>query len=120
MGISWYVIEKLEPSLRDQLEQQLLNINNINTCSFLLDGVCGIHPMRPLACRQFNVLDKACIEGEDAFHTRRHDVMTPIKRFMDEAFDTMLPFYGIKHNSERRKANKQGVLHALAKVMREY
>ena len=119
MGMSWYVIEKLAPPLREQLQQQLQNIDSLSTCPFLLDGACSIHPMRPIACRQFNVLDKACADGEDAFHTRKGDVMIPIKRFTDDAFDTMLPFYGIKRKGERRKAIKQGALHALAKVMRD-
>jgi len=119
MGMSWYVIEKLQSPLREQLKQQLQDIDKVDTCPFLLDGSCSIHPMRPIACRQFNVLDKACADGEDAFHTRKKDVMIPIERFTNEAFDTMLPFYGIKRKGERRKAIKQGALHALAKVMRE-
>lgn len=119
MGMSWYVIEKLQAPLREQLKQQLQNIDNVDTCPFLLDGSCSVHPMRPIACRQFNVLDKACADGEDAFHTRKHDVMIPIEHFTNNAFDAMLPFYGIKRKGERRKAIKQGKLHALAKVMRE-
>ena len=119
MGMSWYVIEKLQSPLREQLKQQLQNIDKVDTCPFLLDGACSIHPMRPIACRQFNVLNRACAAGEDAFHTRKTDVMKPIKRFTDDAFDTMLPFYGIKRKGERKKAIKQGKLHALAKVMRD-
>ena len=119
MGMSWYVIEKLQSPLREQLRQQLQDIDNVDTCPFLLDGSCSIHPMRPIACRQFNVLNKACADGEDAFHTRKQDVMMPIERFTHEAFDIMLPFYGVKRKGERRKAIKQGALHALAKVMRD-
>ena len=117
--MSWYVIEKLQSPLREQLKQQLENSDTLDSCPFLLNGTCSIHPMRPIACRQFNVLDRPCAEGEDAFHSRKGDIMMPIKRFTDEAFDTMLPFYGIKRKSERRKAIKQGTLHAAAKVMRD-
>lgn len=119
MGMSWYVIEKLQSPLREQLKIQLTNINNIHTCPFLLDGSCSIHPMRPAACRQFNVLDKPCSDGEDAYHTRKQDVMMPIQHYIDNAFDTMLPFYGIKKKGERKKAIKQGALHSIAKAMRE-
>lgn len=119
MGMSWYIIEKLQSPLREQLKQQLENLDNINSCPFLLQGACSIHPMRPMACRQFNVINKPCAEGEDAFHTRRQDVITPIKKFADDAFDIMLPFYGVKKKAERRKAIKQGALHSVAKVMRE-
>ena len=119
MGMSWYIIEKLESPLREDLKHQLENINQIDTCPFLLKGSCSIHPMRPAACRQFNVLDTPCSEGEDAFHTRKQDVMMPIQHYIDNAFDTMLPFYGIKKKGERRKAIKQGALHSIAKSMRE-
>ncbi|RDH81408.1 MAG: YkgJ family cysteine cluster protein [endosymbiont of Galathealinum brachiosum] len=119
MGMSWYVIEKLQSPLREQLKAQLSNIDNIHTCPFLLEGSCSIHPMRPAACRQFNVLDKPCSDGEDAYHTRKQDVMIPIQHYIDNAFDTMLPFYGIKKKGERKKAIKQGTLHSIAKAMRE-
>ena len=46
-------------------------------------------------------------------------VMMPIEKFTHEAFNIMLPFYGVINKGERRKAIKQGRLHALAKVMRE-
>jgi len=119
MGMSWFLIEKLQGPLREALKQQLQQVDTLNSCPFLIDGACSIHPVRPIACRQFNVLDKACAEGEDAFHTRKGDVMMPIQRFTDEAFDVMLPFYGIKRKAERRKAIKKGALHSLAKVMRD-
>ena len=35
----------------------------------------------------------------------------------DEAIDTMLPFYGIKNKTGRRKAVKSGQIHQYAKVM---
>ena len=73
--------------------------------------------MRPIACRQFNVFDRVCAEGEDAFHTRRGDVLTPLRRYADEAYDLMLPFYGIKDRKERRAAVKSGRIHALARVL---
>lgn len=119
MGMSWYVIEKLASPVREQLKDQLSNLQQIDSCPFLIEGACSIHPMRPAACRQFNVLDTPCAIGEDAYHTRKQDVMMPIQHFIDNAFDTMLPFYGVKKKVERRKAIKQGKLHALAKVMRD-
>ena len=41
---------------------------------------------------------KVCTEGEDAYHTRRPDVLTPIHDYADEAFDVLLPFYGIQNS----------------------
>jgi len=46
-------------------------------------------------------------------------VLTPIKKYNDDAFNIMLPFYGIKNKAERRKMIKSGGMHQLAKVMRE-
>jgi len=119
MGMTWYCVEKLQSPLREQIREQLKNFLNHNGCPFLYEGACSIHSARPIACRQFNVLDKACAEGEDAFHTRRKDVMTPIVKFRDEAFNVMLPFYGITNKAEKRKAIKQGSMHGVARAMRD-
>ncbi len=119
MGMSWYAIEKMPQHLREQLRTQLENYAELTACPFLIDNACSIHPLRPVACRQFNVLDKSCVEGEDAYHRRRGDVMLPVEHFTHEAFDIMLPFYGIRKKAERRKAIKKGSIHALAKVMRD-
>jgi hypothetical protein len=47
------------------------------------------------------------------------DVLTPIRRFADQAFDRMLPFAGITNRKEQRNAIKTGRLHALARVLQE-
>ena len=119
MGMSWFAIEILDGELREQLKLQLDNLHNIKSCPFLINNVCSIHAMRPMACRNFNVFNKPCEEGEDAYYTRREDVLTPIKKYNDEAFDIMLPFYGIKNKAERRKMIKNGAMHQLAKVMKD-
>jgi hypothetical protein len=73
-----------------------------------------------MACRQFNVFDKVCVEGEDAYYTRRQDVLTPIRDYADEAFDVQLPFYGIKNSAERKRMIQSGEVHRLVKVLQEY
>lgn len=117
MGLYWYCNERLTGELRERLRQQLTNYTSGGACPFLVDDACSVHPMRPMACRQFNVFDRVCAEGEDAFHTRRKDVMTPIARFADAAFDRLLPFYGVKGKRERREAIRTGRVHALAQVL---
>ena len=119
MGMSWYATEVLEGELRERLKTQLKNLHSIQSCPFLIDNACSIHPVRPMACRSFNVFNKQCAEGEDAYYTRRQDVLTPIKKYTDDAFNVMLPFYGIKNKAERRKMIKAGGMHQMAKVMRE-
>lgn len=117
MGLYWYCNEALAGDLRQRLRTRLLGYAPGEPCPFLVDGACGIHPLRPMACRQFNVFDRPCAEGEDAFHTRRRDVMTPIRRYADAAFDRLLPFHGVSSRGERREAVASGRLHALAKPL---
>ena len=119
MGLYWYCSERLEGDQRDRLRRQLAGYQAGGACPFLIDETCTVHPMRPMACRQFNVFDRVCSEGEDAFHARRKDVMTPIARFADAAFDRLLPYYGIKGKRERREAIKSGRVHALARVLQD-
>jgi Fe-S-cluster containining protein len=117
VGMTWYATEKVQNPLRKKLAKQLKNYKDSETCPFLVDGTCSIHPLRPAACRQFNVFDKVCEEGEDAFHTRREDVMTPIQKYADKAFNAMLPFYGAKNRSQRRQVLKSGIIHTRARPM---
>ena len=117
VGLSWYVTEKIHGPVRERLNAQLQSHKRGDACPFLVDDVCAVHAMRPMACRHFNVFDRVCDEGEDAYYTRRQDVLTPIKRYMNGALDAMLPFYGITKKAERRKAIKTGKLHQLARVM---
>lgn len=119
MGLYWYAVEGLTGPLRERVAAQLEGFSTGAPCPFLVDGVCSVHPMRPVACRQFNVFDRVCEEGEDAFHTRPGDVMKPIRRFADEAFDRMLPFYGVNEKHARRLAVKTGQIHALARVLQQ-
>ncbi len=76
IGIYWYPVEKVAGRIRDKLEKQLAEYRPNTPCPFLVDAACSIHPMRPMACRQLNVFGKVCAEGEDAYHTRRQDVLT--------------------------------------------
>lgn len=119
MGIYWFASERMAIDLRAALRERLAGYRRGQPCPFLVAEVCSIHPLRPAACRQFNVLDRVCVEGEDAFYTRRGDVVTPIARYTEAAFHRMLPFYGIRDKRERHEAVKQGRLHALAQVLQE-
>jgi len=119
VGINWYVTEKGCGPVRDQLNERLLDYEEQAGCPFLVDEVCSIHAMRPMACRQFKVFDTVCRGGENAWHTRRQDVMEPLKKYSDQTFDVTLSFYGIDKKSERRKAIREYRLHGIARVPRE-
>ena len=118
-GLYWYIIEKSTGDIRERLKEQCRSFEKGNPCPFLIDGACGVHPMRPQACRQFNVFGTPCAEGEDAYYTRRQDVLTPIKKYKDDAMAKMLPFHNITGRAQRREAMKTGLLNNYVKVLQE-
>lgn len=119
-GIYWYAIEKMTGQIRNVLIEQLAGHAGRPPCPFLIENACSIYPVRPVACRQFIVFTKPCGQGEDPFHTRRADVLTPLPDFIDRAFFVMLPFYGIIKDSERTQAVRNKVLNARAVNLQEY
>jgi Fe-S-cluster containining protein len=120
IGITWYAVEKIHGDTRTKLIQQLRAHKPGEPCPLLIDDSCSVHPLRPMACRQFNVFDQVCTEGEDAYYTRRQDVLTPIRDYADQAFDVLLPFYGVKNSGERKRMIQAGEVHRLVKVLQEY
>jgi len=52
-----------------------------------------------------------CVEGEDAYYTRRQDVLTPTRDYVNEILDVLLPLSGIKNSGEVRR---------LVKVLQDY
>ena len=118
-GLYWYAMEKTENDQRKILKTNLNNFKGNDPCPFLIDGICGVHPMRPLACRHFNVFRKPCDENEDPYYTRRNDVMTPIKKYKEKALAAMLPFHKITQRSEKIKAMKTGLIHTYAQNLQE-
>ncbi len=119
VGIYWFVIEKTLGPERDIIKKQLASFRKGKGCPFLIAGVCAIHPVRPLACRHFNVFNKPCRPGEDPYYTRRKDVLTPNERFKQRALAAMLPFHGIKEPSEKKRLARAGILDSMVKNMQE-
>ena len=116
-GLIWYITEKISGLEREILKNNLLGFSRDRGCPFLIEQACSIHPMRPMACRQFNVFGTSCKEGEDPFHSRRHDVMDPVKKHVDQAFFIMLPYYGIEKESDRRKFIEAGEMHKMVREL---
>ncbi len=119
MGIAWYATEKLAGEQRQRVQQQLLHHRDLGACPFLLDEACAIHPLRPMACRQFNVFNTVCAVGEDAFHSRYSDVLRPDLKSKNEALREMLRHHQIKDGRERRRLVETGEVHRLAQSLRE-
>jgi Fe-S-cluster containining protein len=117
VGIYWYVIEKMAEPLRSTVKKRLLDHKKGDACPFLVEASCSIHPMRPAACRQFNVFNRPCEPGEDPYYTRRIDVLTPRKEYVDKAFSIMLPFYGVTGKKEIERASRSRLINSLARPL---
>ncbi len=114
MGIYWYCTEKIKQPTREVLRVRLAERGRGGSCPFLVDGGCIVHPLRPTGCRQFNVFGSPCAEGEDPFHARREDVVTPERSFTQRAFRLVLSLYGIDDASmgeKEKKAAAERVVH---------
>jgi Fe-S-cluster containining protein len=104
VGLYWYASEKLGRQDREVLKEQLEHHRPGSPCPFLLQKACSIHPVRPAACRWFNIFGAPCGPGEDPYYTRREDVLVPIEDYTDRAFSDVLAFYGIKKNDDLTRA----------------
>lgn len=119
LGLYWHVTEIMTAELQGKLKPQLTKHASGDPCPFLLEGACSVHPMRPLACRHFNVFGEPCAEGEDAYYSRRGDVMTPISSHQDAAYEAMLPFHGFVTPEQKEEAIIASYVQKQAKVLQE-
>lgn len=119
MGIYWYLMDRISRESFEIISARMLDFVPGQGCPFLVEGSCGIHEARPLACRFFNVFSKPCAEGEDPYYSRRNDVWTPDERQKDRALSKMLPYHAIVQRSERREAMKNGYLLRFVKNLQE-
>ena len=117
VGIYWFVIEKITEPLRETLKRQLASYEIGKPCPFLINSLCSTHPVRPISCRQFNVFNKQCNDGEDPYYTRRDDVLTPIQDYTNKAFYIMLPFYGIADEAEKIHIIENNLIHTQVQVL---
>lgn len=114
VGIYWFASEKLAGRGRKTLKRQLMKHRGGTPCPFLVGDACIIHPLRPVACRQFNVFGAPCGQGEDPFFTRREDVLIPLEEYTNRAFSVMLPFYGVTGEAQKAHVIKNKLIHTQA------
>ncbi len=119
VGISWHVTEKIEGTTREKLQSQLQKHQSGEACPFLVDNVCSIYEFRPYACRHFNVFNQVCDEGEDAYYTRKEDVLTPSQSSIDDAYFETLPFYDLEQNEENKYKIEKGEINKVIHVLQE-
>jgi len=115
LGLYWFVLEKAPDEHRQVIIAHLDAFEPGKGCPFLIRGICSVHPMRPMACRFFNVFSRPCKEGEDPYYTRRNDVMIPDEKGKNKALSLMLPYHGITDRAQRREAMRKGTIHQFAK-----
>lgn len=118
VGIYWYVIEKVKEPIRSKIKKSLINHRKGQFCPFLIEHICLIYPMRPLACRQFNVFGKPCKEGEDPYYTRPHDVLKPSKQYLGRALYETVEFYNVY--DEKIEFINSGKMNSLVKILQNY
>jgi Fe-S-cluster containining protein len=117
VGLYWYVIEKIKEPLRSQIKTSLIKHRKGDRCPFLIKKACSIYPMRPLACRQFNVFGRPCAKGEDPFYTRNEDVLKPLDNYLGKALYETMPFYGLYEEDEKIEFINSGKLNSLVKIL---
>ncbi|MBF0345238.1 MAG: YkgJ family cysteine cluster protein [Nitrospirae bacterium] len=119
-SIYWYVNEKIPSETRSLFTKQIDDLRDSGYCPFLTDEQCSIHFVRPASCRVFNVFGRPCQENEDPFYTRRYDVLIPPIDYINEAFYTVLPFYGIKDRYDRIDAMEEGFINSMIINLKTY
>ena len=62
-------------------------------CPLLLNGQCAAYPVRPLACRRYLVLDRACAANECPTESRPRDMLIPSRKVLEKALAHTLPWY---------------------------
>lgn len=120
VGIYWYVIEKIEDPLRAEIKTSLIKHKKGEKCPFLVQNICSIYPVRPLACRQFNVFGKSCEKGEDPFYARNEDVLKPSSNYLGKALYETTPFYNVFEEQEKIDFINSGRLNSLVKILQHY
>jgi len=75
MGINWYMSEITDDNIYARVFKQLKCHTESTACPFLLDKICSIYPVRPIACRMFYVYEKPCAEFEHVNETRPDDIL---------------------------------------------
>lgn len=116
-GISWFVIEKMNGSLRTKIKKQLATFQHSHPCPFLSDAICSIYPVRPIACRSFFVYNKPCMPDEDLLTTRPSDILVASKEIAKHSALTMLPFYGISDENQQIRAFENGFIADISRFM---
>jgi Fe-S-cluster containining protein len=114
-GLSWYSVEKLEGPRRGAVRARLADhVPGARGCPFLVERICAVHAVRPMACRLFTVFGRPCAEGEDPFHVRRAEMLAPPPGLLERAYRVMLPFHDVTDPKDQETWLERGLIGTLA------
>ncbi|QJB56507.1 YkgJ family cysteine cluster protein [Pseudodesulfovibrio sp. zrk46] len=109
-GIIWFIRRKMYLGPRQRIEESIKRFSGKVGCPMLIDEKCSIYPMRPIACRHFNVYERTCEPGEEVMDTRPEHVLKPDHDKAQAAYRAMLPYYGITDPKLQEAALQQNYL----------
>lgn len=118
-GISWFISEKLMGANREIVKHQLLNHRESTICPFLVDTICSIYPVRPIACRQYFVIGTPCLENDNVMLTRPNDIWAPGGDTSIKVMMNIMPLYGVNDKRMILLALEEGFLVDNSKPMHE-
>ena len=116
-GIMWFVAKQLPKDVRDIVQAQLLIHRKTSQCPFLVNSVCSIYPVRPIACRILLVFGEPCIPNEDIYLTRPKDIWVHSRDIGRKIACILLPLYGITGKKNKVEAFEAGFLNTNTKSM---
>lgn len=110
-GLSWYVSEILPLEERKVIKSRLTIDDEDAGCPFVIDNICAVYPLRPIACRQFFVLNKPCVRGENPWYKRREDIYGALNDDISWMIATKyFPLFGLHDEEVQLKAFQRGLL----------
>lgn len=103
-GMMMYAAAELHEPVRSRVVHNIPDQGMSETCPFLVDDVCSIYPMRPMACRRYYVLELACGPQEDVLLTRPNHILQPLAEYTHKAFSILYRHYGITDEQALQEA----------------
>lgn len=107
MAIGWYLAHGAVPGALDAVAAARHRRGGSWACPMLQDGGCVAYPVRPIACRRFNVLGRPCLVGEITEATRPGDMLAPGEGALRRAMALLLPLAGVAPKDMRRALDER-------------
>jgi len=120
LGLWWFLLTRADDSTREMVIERLLGRKQTAECPFLINNLCSIYPMRPLACRILHVFTKPCDKEEYIYQSRRGDVWSPSQEIGRKSAVVLLDYYGFKRPQDKVKAYKEGFIPAQSRFIPDY